>query len=79
LSLKVQKTWVCDICDAEWGDFSQKLAVTHVEALAPTFSRNSITYHGVTADLCMMCMAPVHHALMQQMEKIQVEKGGKPP
>ena len=70
MSLLVTKKFKCDICEAEYDEHQQQVTVRMVEQTIPHNSVNQIIYRGHVSDLCIMCMAPVHHAFMEQVEKI---------
>lgn len=72
MTTRIEQETICDCCGMPCGDkFEQNLRTQEVAQLPPRGSRNSVLYHGVVTDLCMMCMAPVHQALLETFRKNQ--------
>lgn len=74
MSLIVKKKFRCDVCLAEYDETNQELTVRMTEQFIPSHSWNQLIHQGVAYDLCMMCMAPIHHALKELVDRTRGER-----
>jgi len=77
MALKVCENFICDVCGADMPPFDQTVYPGQELQKPPKKYENAVIYGGMRTDLCMMCAAPVHEALMQVFNRWVAENPRK--
>lgn len=76
MALLITKKFRCDVCLAEYGEQQHEIMTQLPELMVPTSKFNQLVYDGMSIDLCIMCMAPVHNAFKELLNRVRAEREG---